>query len=97
MDNACLSAMSQALSYAQSRNGCHRLIVTDGLRYGVYIREQQVFRLYAYLNLTRLRCDYPILGCKGAEEALLGMAPEWMPLKSNNTMDPAAANSRGSS
>lgn len=81
MDNACLPAMAQATSYAQGRDGCHRLIVTDGLRYGVYIREQQVFRLYAYLNLTRLRGDYPILGCKGAEEALLAMAPEWTPVE----------------
>lgn len=97
MDNACLSAMSQAKSYAQSRNGCHRLIVTDGLRYGVYIRELEEFLLYAYLNLTRLRRDYPVLGCKGAEEALLAMAPEWRPLKSSNTIDPAAVSGRGSS
>jgi hypothetical protein len=61
------------------------------------LREEQVFRLYAYLSLTRFRRDYPILGCKGAEEALLAMAPEWTPLKSNNTMDPAAPSGRGSS
>lgn len=94
MGNACLSAMSQASSYAQGRNGCHRLIVTDGLRYGVYIREEQDFHLYAYLNLTRLRRDYPIRGCKGAEEALLAMAPEGMPLKFNNTINPVTASHR---
>jgi len=77
MDNSCLTAMSQAMSYAQGKTGCHRLIVTDGLRYGVYIRGEEGFHLYAYLNLTRLRRDYPILGCKGAEEAVLAMAPEW--------------------
>ena len=55
MDNSCLTAMSQAMSYAQGKSGCHRLIVTDGLRYGVYIRGQEVFNLYAYLNSTRLR------------------------------------------
>ena len=75
MDNSCLTAMSQAMSYAQGKSGCHRLIVTDGLRYGVYIRGQEVFNLYAYLNLTRLRRDYPILECKGAEEAVLAMTP----------------------
>jgi hypothetical protein len=62
MDNSCLSAKSQAMSYVVGRSGCHRLIVTDGLRYGVYVREQvETFRLYAYMNLTRLRHDYAIL------------------------------------
>jgi hypothetical protein len=31
------------------------------------------------MNLTRLMHDYPIYQCKGAEEALLAMAPEWKP------------------
>jgi len=80
MDNSCLTAMSQAASYAEGKIGCHRLIVTDGLRYGVYTRNQvEAFRLYAYMNLTRLRHDYPIYGCRGAEDALLAMAPEWKP------------------
>jgi hypothetical protein len=78
MDNSCLTAISQAMSYAEGKTGCHRLIVTDGLRYGVYTRTAlEPFHLYAYLNLTRLRHDYPIYECKGAEEALLAMAPEW--------------------
>lgn len=78
MNNSCLSAMSQAMSYASEKAACHRLIVTDGLRYGVYIRSNpDPFRLYAYLNLTRLRHDYPVYGCKGAEDALMAMAPEW--------------------
>jgi hypothetical protein len=78
MDNSCLTAMSQAMSYAAGKPGCHRLIVTDGLRWGVYVREQtEAFRLYAYMNLTRLRRDYPVLECKGAPDALLSLAPEW--------------------
>lgn len=80
MDNSCLSAMSQAMSYSNGKAACHRLIVTDGLRYGVYTRNKaELFRLHAYLNLTRLRHDYPIYECNGAEEALLAMAPEWKP------------------
>lgn len=77
MDNSCLTAESQATRYAEARSSCGRLIVTDGLRYGVYTRGQGKFNLYAYLNLTRLRRDYPIYSCSGAEEALLAMAPEW--------------------
>jgi hypothetical protein len=78
--NSCLSAMSQAMSYSDGKAACHRLIVTDGLRYGVYTRSKvEPFHLYAYLNLTRLRHGYPIYECKGAEEALLAMAPEWKP------------------
>lgn len=80
MDDSCLTAMSQALRYAQTRTDCHRLIVTDGLRYGVYTRPgEDEFRLYAYFNLIRLRKDYPVLHCKGAREALLALAPEWKP------------------
>jgi hypothetical protein len=78
MDNSCLSAISQAESYADGKPDCHRLIVTDGLRYGVFTRnKEQEFKLYAYLNLTNLKRHYPILECHGAEEALLSMAPEW--------------------
>lgn len=80
MDNSCLSAMSQAMSYAQTRPQCHRLIVTDGMRYGVYVRsDTEPFKLHAYMNLARLRQDYPAYGCGGAEDALLAMAPEWKP------------------
>jgi hypothetical protein len=81
MDNACLAAKRQAMSYADGKTGCKRLIVTDGLRYGVYVRHEtkEIFRLHAYLNLTRLRRNYPIYECEGAEDALLAMAPEWKP------------------
>jgi hypothetical protein len=87
MDNSCLTAKPQAMSYANGKTACHRLIVTDGLRYGVYVRkEQEVFHLYAYLNLTRLRRDCPVYECKGAEEALLAMAPEWKPIENLSGM-----------
>ena len=78
MDNSCLSAKSQAMAYAEGKRGCHRLIVTDGLRYGVFTRiGAEEFKLYAYLNLTNLKRHYPVLECFGAEQALLSMAPEW--------------------
>ncbi|WP_429294167.1 hypothetical protein [Paraburkholderia sp. CI3] len=80
MEDSCLTAMSQALGYAKTRTECHRLIVTDGLRYGVYTRpDADEFRLYAYFNLTRLRKDYPVYRSKGACEAMLALAPEWRP------------------
>ncbi len=91
MNNACLTAKTQAASYAAGKPRCHRLIVTDGMRFGVYTRsEAGDFKLYAYLNLTRRRPDYPIYGCHGAEEALLAMAPEWKGEKlSSNGQSPA--------
>jgi hypothetical protein len=80
MGNSCLTAKSQAASYAERGGGCRRLIVTDGLRYGVYVRGMSgEFGLYAHLNLVRLRRAYPAIGCSGAQEALLAMAPEWKP------------------
>jgi hypothetical protein len=64
--------------YAEGKLACHRLIVTDGLRYGVYVlRGNEPFELYAHMNLTRLRADYPVYRCKGVKEALLAMTPEW--------------------
>lgn len=80
MDNACLSAKRQALGYAEKRPACRRLIVTDGIRYGVYVKSTgNEFDLHAYLNLARLRDAYPAYGCHGAEEALLAMSPDWKP------------------
>ena len=80
MDNACLSAKAQAAGYAEKRPACRRVIVTDGIRYGVYVKtEGGAFELYAYLNLSRLRDEYPIYPCHGAEEALLAMSPDWRP------------------
>ena len=35
--NSCLTAKSQAQGYAQGKQNCKRLIVTDGLRYGTYM------------------------------------------------------------
>ncbi|PHV21349.1 hypothetical protein CSQ92_18545 [Janthinobacterium sp. BJB446] len=89
MDDSCLMAMSQALRYAETRTDCHRLIVTDGLRYGVYTRPGEgAFNLYAYFNLVRLRKDYPAYRCMGAREALLALAPEWKPGAELSTIEP---------
>jgi hypothetical protein len=57
---------------------CTRLIVTNGWLYGVYLKKDGAFaeKPDAYLNLTRMRDAYPVLGCQGAKEALLYMACE---------------------
>lgn len=80
MDNACLAAKAQAAGYAVTRTACRRVIVTDGIRYGVYVKaDSGEFELYAYLNLSRLRDAYPVYACHGAEEALQAMSPDWRP------------------
>ena len=76
----CLSwAVSQAKGYGHEIESCQRLIVTDGLRYGVFTRgsANKRFALYAYLNLIRLRSEYPIYSCRGAKEAIFAMTSEW--------------------
>ena len=77
--DACLSwAVSQAENYASKYPNCRRLVVTDGLRYGIFTRdENKKISLYAYLNLIRFRNKYSIYECKGAREAILAMTPEW--------------------
>lgn len=81
MDESCLTTLHQAEYYAKNLGAerLRRIILTDGLRYGVYWRnvDENDFSLYAYLNLTRLRREYPLYECKGARDALLSMTPEW--------------------
>lgn len=82
-DLSCLNAQSQAKTYAEQegRTGCNRLIVTDGVRYGVYFKQDGAFpnEPHAYLNLTRMRDEYPLLKCKGAKDAFLFMSEDWVP------------------
>lgn len=57
-----------------------RAVSTEGLRYSVFRREAgEAFKgaVRAYLNLTRLVSDYPLLGPAGAKEALSVMASDW--------------------
>jgi hypothetical protein len=75
--NSCLTAVSQAETYAKGKKNCQRLIVTDGLRYGVYIKKEEEFVLHAYFNITRMRESYAIYNCAGVKEALRAMTPEW--------------------
>ena len=81
--SACLSALSQAKYYAEKYKNCRHIILTNGLRYGVFVKsdrdspEKQNIVLHAYMNLTRLRDEYPIYECRGAKDALLAMGPEW--------------------
>lgn len=77
LGNSCLAAMSQAESYAINKRNCKRLIVTEGIRYGIYLKRDNMFYLYAYMNLTELRDDYPIYSCFGVKEALRAMTPDW--------------------
>lgn len=80
MHDSCLTAESQAKRYAEGKLQCDRLILTDGLRYAVHLRDGDgPFRLAAYLNLTRMRDRYPVLDCAGACEALLLMSPQHLP------------------
>ena len=81
-DNSCLSAKGQAEGYAslEGREGCERLVVTDGIRYGVYVRGpdgQFPATPAAYLNLNRMMDRYPIIGCQGAADSLRLMAADW--------------------
>jgi len=69
-------AFEQAQEYAcrAGRDHCGRLVLTDGIRYGLYDRADDEFELAAYLNILQLRESYPALDCGGAVEAILGMA-----------------------
>jgi hypothetical protein len=78
----CFTSSTQVFGYVSQpeRRHCIRAISTEGLRYSVFKRNTtDVFQSVptAYLNLTRLVADYPLLGCAGAKEALSMMASDW--------------------
>ena len=82
LGSSCLSAKFQGAAYAQEsgRDGCGRLVVTDGIRYGVYTADSDggfPDVPSAYMNLTRLVRAYPTLECQGAPEALSLLASDW--------------------
>lgn len=79
---SCLSAEGQVRQYAERLKYVRRLVVTDGIRYGIFVRydghDEFPKTPTAYLNLTDLKDDYPIYGdCKGADEALLYLSAAW--------------------
>lgn len=87
---SCLNAEAQIKDYAADKKGGNlkRLVVTDGIRYGIFIRkkgEKFPSEPTAYLNLTDLRDEYPVYdkykqdgkACGGADEALLYMSSVW--------------------
>jgi hypothetical protein len=76
LGRSVFSPLGQATDYARrrGREGCGRLIVTDGIRYALHRRQDDRFLLEAYLNLLDMRDSYPVLGCGGAVQAILGMA-----------------------
>jgi hypothetical protein len=76
LGRSVFSPTGQAVDYALrgDRERCKRLIVTDGIRYALHCRDRNHFKLKAYLNILKMRDSYPILGCDGAVEAVLGMA-----------------------
>lgn len=74
---SCLTAVGQAEGYAKGKTNCKRLIVTDGLRYGIYTKTGDTYILHAYFNLLSLKDKYPIYSCHGIMEGLKSMTPEW--------------------
>jgi hypothetical protein len=76
LDRSVFYPVGQACTYAlqPGREGCDRLIVTDGTRYTLHRRIEGNFTLQAYLNILDMRDAYPIHGCGGAVQAILGMA-----------------------
>jgi hypothetical protein len=76
LGRSVFSPLGQAREYAlrPGRESCDRLVVTDGIRYALHRRSDDKFSLEAYLNILNIRDAYPMLGCGGAVQAVLGIA-----------------------
>lgn len=84
LDSSCLKGFEQARDYSQKLDNCERCIVTDGMRYAIFVRKQnpkdsKEFEETprAYLNLLDPKDSYPVFDSKGADEALLLLSPNW--------------------
>lgn len=93
--SSCLTADAQARAYAAKLRNVRRLIVTDGIRYGVFISDpvQPIFSCdpNAYLNLANLRDCYPAYGnCQGGDEAMLYMSSSWSHSVTHPAMRPTS-------
>ncbi len=90
-NRTCFTSSTQVFGYASQpgRERCLRAVSTEGLGYSVFRRRASggfESAPEAYLNLTRLVADYPLIGCAGAKAALSMMAADW----SANTIVAAA-------
>lgn len=76
---SCFFALDQAKGYANKYHNCKRMIVSDGIRYAIYLKGKSGFPKMpnAYLNLTRMVENYPAYGCKGAIDAFHMMSADW--------------------
>lgn len=95
LGQSCLSASEQVKKYASQLKSIRQLIVTDGIRYGLFLKRgnQVDFSNHpvAYMNLTKLHDAYPVYGadCGGADEVILALSAAWSPdfVAPNTRMD----------
>jgi len=70
------SAPDQATNYAQSHPTCRCLVVSDGIRYKLFLREGDEWRHAAYMNLVAPKRSYPYeQGVEGAVTFFRSMMP----------------------
>lgn len=82
LNQSCLAAEAQIRRYADEQKYVRRLVLTDGIRYALFIRHDGETEFpknpSAYLNIAQPRSSYPIYGdCLGAGDALLFLSPLW--------------------
>jgi hypothetical protein len=69
-------APDQATHYAQSHPTCLRFVVSDGIRYKLFLRENEAWRFAAYMNLTAPKTMHPYeQGVGGAVAFFRSMIP----------------------
>lgn len=81
-DRSCLIGVEQVRNYSSKLPNVNRLVVSDGLRYAVFVRESKgefPELPYAYINLSAPKDHYAALDCFGADEALLALSAAWAP------------------
>jgi hypothetical protein len=70
------SAPGQATNYARAYPSCDRFVVSDGIRYKLFLREGDGWRHAAYMNLTAPKRSHPYeQGVEGAVSFFRSMRP----------------------
>jgi hypothetical protein len=69
-------APAQAMHYAQNYPDCKYLIVSDGIRYKLFDRNEDDWRYLAYMNLLTMKHNHPYYqDVKGAVDFFLALIP----------------------
>lgn len=75
LDDPLTRASIQVKKYSENFPDCKKLVVSNGIRYSLFVKKKDEWIQKAYLNLLKLRKRHPYFKVKGAPELLKQLLP----------------------